>query len=89
MNVKQKFFALAGIAGLIMAIVSGIGYFTASSAVYETTEEKIVSIIHAENNAAEACCYKRGSWVKALLLSLPNCRLIRRIWLEVMNLLRP
>lgn len=60
MNVKQKFFALAGIAGLIMAIVSGIGYFTASSAVYETTEEKIVSIIHAENNVAEAWLLQKG-----------------------------
>lgn len=60
MNVKQKFFLLSGIAGLIMAIVSGIGYYTASSAVNKTTEEKIMSIIHADNSATEAWLMEKG-----------------------------
>ena len=74
MNVKQKFFALAGVAGVIMAVVSGIGYYTASSAVNETTEEKIVSIIHAENNAAEAWLLEKGQLgqgVASILAHLP------------------
>ena len=36
MNVRQKFFALAGVAGLIMAVVSVVGFFTASDAVKGT-----------------------------------------------------
>ncbi len=60
MNVKQKFFALAGVAGLIMALVSVIGYFTASSAVSETLEKEIVSTIKAETNQAEAWLLSKG-----------------------------
>ena len=60
MNVKQKFFALAGVAGLIMAVVSVVGYFTASSAVSETLEKEIVSIIKAESNEAEAWLLEKG-----------------------------
>lgn len=74
MNVKQKFFLLAGIAGLIMAIVSGIGYYTASSAVNKTTEEKIMSIIHADNNATEAWLIEKGQLgqgVASILSKLP------------------
>lgn len=74
MNVKQKFFLLAGVAGAIMAIVSGIGYYTASSAVNDTIEEKIVSIIHAENNAAEAWLLEKGQLgqgVASILAHLP------------------
>ncbi len=60
MNVKQKFFALAGVAGLIMAIVSVVGYFTASTAVTETLEKEIVSTIKAESNEAEAWLLEKG-----------------------------
>ena len=60
MNVKQKFFALAGVAGLIMAIVSVVGYFTASTAVKETVEKEIISTIQAESNEAEAWLLAKG-----------------------------
>ena len=74
MNVKQKFFALAGVAGLIMAVVSVVGYFTASSAVSETLEKEIVSIIKAESNEAEAWLLEKGQLgqgVASILSHLP------------------
>ena len=54
MNVKQKFFALSGVAGLIMAIVSVVGYFTASTAVTATLEKEIVSTIATESSGVES-----------------------------------
>ncbi|MBR1760526.1 MAG: HAMP domain-containing protein [Schwartzia sp.] len=60
MNVKQKFFALSGVAGLIMAIVSVVGYLTASTAVKETVEKEIISTIQAESNEAEAWLLSKG-----------------------------
>ncbi len=65
MNVKQKFFSISGVAGLIMAIVSVIGYFTASSAVSETLEKEIVSTIKAESEEAESWLLGKGSWHRA------------------------
>ncbi len=74
MNVRQKFFALSGVAGLIMAIVSVVGYFTASSAVTETLEKEIVSTIKAESNEAEAWLLAKGQLaqgVASILTHLP------------------
>lgn len=65
MNVKQKFFALSGVAGLIMAIVSVVGYFTASSAVTETLEKEIVSTIETESSEVEAWLVERLGLGKA------------------------
>ncbi|MBQ7515154.1 MAG: methyl-accepting chemotaxis protein, partial [Schwartzia sp.] len=53
MNVRQKFIALAGIAGAIMAIVSVIGYFTAANALQATVEEEIVSEIGRQSAQAD------------------------------------
>ncbi len=74
MNVKQKFFALSGVAGLIMAIVSIVGYFTASTAVSETVEKEIISTIKAESNGAEAWLLEKGQLaqgVASILTHLP------------------
>jgi methyl-accepting chemotaxis protein len=74
MNVRQKFFAISGVAGLIMAVVSVVGYFTASTAVTETLEKEIVSIIKAESNEAEAWLLEKGQLaqgVSSILTHLP------------------
>ena len=74
MNVKQKFFAISGVAGLIMAIASVIGYFTASSAVSETLEKEIVSTIKAESEEAESWLLGKGQLaqgVASILAHLP------------------
>ena len=65
MNVRQKFFALSGVAGVIMAIVSIIGYFTASSAVEETTEKEIVAVITAASDEAEGWLLEKAQYGEA------------------------
>ena len=74
MNVKQKFFALSGVAGLIMAVVSVVGYFTASNAVTTTLEKEIVATITAESDEAEAWLLEKGQLaqgVASILAHLP------------------
>ena len=65
MNVKQKFFALSGVAGLIMAVVSVVGYFTASDAVKSTTEKEIVAAITAASNEAEGWLLQKAQYGEA------------------------
>ena len=74
MGVRQKFFALSGVAGLIMAIVSVVGYFTASEAVKSTTEKEIVAVITAAADEAEGWMLEKAQYGEAsarLLSSLP------------------
>ena len=74
MNVRQKFFALAGVAGLIMAIVSVVGYFTASTAVKDTVEKQIAAGVRAEADDAEAWLLERvqlGQSTVSILAHLP------------------
>lgn len=54
MNVRQKFFALAGLAGVIMAVVSIVGYFTASNAVKSGVEKQIAMVVRAEADGTES-----------------------------------
>ncbi|MBP5199791.1 MAG: methyl-accepting chemotaxis protein, partial [Schwartzia sp.] len=74
MNVKQKFFALAGVAGLIMAVVSVAGYFTASDSVKDTVEKQIAAGVRAEADDAEAWLLGKvqlGQSTASILAHLP------------------
>ncbi|MBR5909405.1 MAG: methyl-accepting chemotaxis protein, partial [Schwartzia sp.] len=74
MNVKQKFFALAGVAGLIMAVVSVVGFFTASNAVKDTVEKQIAAGVRAEADDAEAWLLEKvqlGQSTASILAHLP------------------
>ena len=53
MGIRQKFFALAGIVGLIMAIVSGIGYTLAYNNLHASIEGEITSGMDAASNKLE------------------------------------
>ena len=65
MGVRQKFFALSGLAGLIMAIVSIVGYFTASEAVENTTEKQIVAVITSASSEAEGWLLQKAQYGEA------------------------
>ncbi|MBE6096054.1 MAG: methyl-accepting chemotaxis protein [Schwartzia succinivorans] len=65
MGVRQKFFALSGVAGVIMAIVSIVGYFTASEAVENTTEKEIVAVITAAADEAEGWMLEKAQYGEA------------------------
>ena len=62
MGVRQKFFALSGVAGLIMAIVSIVGYLTASEAVETTVEKEIVAVITAASDEAEGWMLEKAQY---------------------------
>ena len=53
MSLRQKFFALAGAVGVLMAIVSIIGYFTAARSLENAVEEEIVSEIGRQSAQAD------------------------------------
>ena len=48
MGIKQKFFLLAGVIGVIMAIVSGIGYYTAYTNLEESVEKEIAAAVDTQ-----------------------------------------
>ena len=50
MGIKQKFFLLAGVIGVIMAIVSGIGYYTAYTNLEESVEKEISAAIDTQGS---------------------------------------
>lgn len=49
MGIRQKFFALAGVAGVIMAIVSGVGYYLASSHLSSSVEREITICLRLQD----------------------------------------
>ena len=72
MNVKQKFFALAGLAGVIMAVVSVVGYFTASNAVKSGVEKQIAMVVRAEADDTEAWLMRKVRTARAVASILNN-----------------
>ena len=50
MGLKQKFMALSGLMGLLLAIVSVVGYFMASSALKESVDSELRTTISSEAN---------------------------------------
>ena len=74
MGVRQKFFALSGVAGVIMAIVSIVGYFTASEAVENTTEKEIVAVITAAADEAEGWMLEKAQYGEATARMLSSYR---------------
>ena len=49
MNLKQKFFVLAGLAGVLMAIISIIGYYTAYSNLESSVESEIRATVETQS----------------------------------------
>ena len=50
MGIRQRFFALAGVAGVIMAIVSGVGYYLASTHLSSSVEREITDTMQGTAN---------------------------------------
>lgn len=48
MGIKQKFLLLTGLVGLMLALVSGMGYFMAQSALNESIEGEITANVESE-----------------------------------------
>ncbi len=50
MGLRQKFFILAGLAGLLMAIVSIVGYISAYNNLEKSVESELVATVNAQKN---------------------------------------
>ena len=50
MGLRKKFFILAGLAGLLMAIVSIVGYLSAYSNLEESVENELTATVNAQQN---------------------------------------
>jgi len=57
MKIRQKFFLLAGVTGLIMAIMSCVGYYTAYNNLEKTVEGELNATISAESQGLDG-------WIK-------------------------
>lgn len=60
MNLKQKFMALAAVSGLIMAVVSIIGFYTSHNNLEESLENEIKMVVDSEGNKLEGWIAERG-----------------------------
>lgn len=60
MGIKQKFLALSGLVGVILAVVSIIGYYGASQAVREGVEREITASVAAEQARIEGWLVEKG-----------------------------
>ncbi len=53
MGIRQKFFVLAGIIGVIMAVVSCIGYYTAYTNLEESVEKEILEAVEVQGRSLD------------------------------------
>ena len=75
MGLKQKFLFLSGIAGVIMVIVSIVGYVTSSNLLSKTVEEEIISEVGRQSAQADAWLREKAQIAKStasLLSKLPK-----------------
>lgn len=75
MGIKQKFFALTGLVGIILAVVSIIGYYGASNAVRDGVEQEIAAIVSEQNARIDGWLAEKGRIAKSdasLLSAISN-----------------
>ncbi len=65
MNLKQKFALLAACCGLLMAIISVIGLFSANSTLEESVEAELLASVQAENGKISKWVEERQAMSKA------------------------
>ena len=60
MGIRQKFFALAGAVGLLLAVVSVVGFITAKNNLEESISQEIRATIRAQGEELEGWLSERG-----------------------------
>ncbi|MBO4852983.1 MAG: methyl-accepting chemotaxis protein, partial [Schwartzia sp.] len=70
MGVRQKFFLLSGVAGIIMAVVAVVGYFTAANSLKAAVEEEIVSEIGRQSAQADGWLAEKGKYAEGVAAQL-------------------
>ena len=70
MNVRQKFFAISGVAGVIMAVVAVVGYFTAANSLRSAVEQEIVAEIGRQSAQADGWLVEKGKYAEGVATQL-------------------
>ena len=65
MGIKQKFVMLAGIVGVILALVSVIGYYTAYTNLADSVEKEIAASLEAQSHETEGWLREKAKIVTA------------------------
>ena len=60
MGIKQKFFVLSGVVGLIMAIVSCVGYYTAYTNLSDSVEKEMMATVEVQNQSVDGWLRQKG-----------------------------
>lgn len=61
MGIRQKFFVLAGVIGLIMAVVSCIGYYTAYTNLEESVEKEILASVEVQGRSMDGWLMEKAA----------------------------
>ena len=61
MGIRQKFFMLAGIIGVIMAVVSCIGYYTAYSNLEDSVEKEIMEAVEVQGRSMDGWLMQKAA----------------------------
>ena len=61
MGIRQKFFVLAGLVGLLLAIVSIVGYYTANSNLEESVEHELTVTVRREGADLNGWLMEKGA----------------------------
>jgi len=63
MGIKQKFIMLAGVVGIVLAIVSALGYYTAYSSLEDSLEHEIAATVEARGAELEGWLQEKAKTV--------------------------
>jgi methyl-accepting chemotaxis protein len=60
MGIRQKFFALAGLVGVILTVVSCVGYYTAYQSLDESIEQEILATVEVQGRSLDGWLSNKG-----------------------------
>ena len=61
MGIRQKFFMLVGVVGVILVIVSGVGYYNAYTHLSNSIESEIGAVVAQEGGVMDTWLQKKGA----------------------------
>ena len=64
MTLRQKFLILTGLIGLLLAIVSVVGYFNAKSGLGEAVDNELLSVVESHKNVLEGWLNEKAASIE-------------------------
>ena len=72
MKIRQKFFVLAGLVGIIIAVMSCVGYYTAYTNLAESVESDLSSTVSAEAQGLDGWIHGKANYAVAAATVMPT-----------------